>query len=451
MSISWYCACGKSLKAPDGSEGKRARCPACATINQVPHPEPEPVIAQGDDPFDLYALAETPAPAVTPPAYRPPPREEDEEGDSNTLDYERLPLSEGGGRTWRDFTYLVLLLALLPLVVSSFSRDKGTIFDRLDQSLKHHPEVEDKFAELAQSNKAEMDDLIGVFPGHRLDGALLPRDTAMHWAFAAMSAAGFLTLLMFLFKRGTAQPKSLLLTGLFTGTVGIVLLLAFQFMANIAAAVGFRIPHGKAGLIFLIVKLIGYSYRAAEDPTNGFFLSFIGFTFGVGLCEELCKAIPLMNLVRNFQEKATWRMACLWGLASGVGFGVAEGVMYSGRYYNGILGGDIYLVRFLSCVALHAVWSASTAIMLYMNRHRIASAEGAWGTIGYTLLYTAVPMVLHGLYDTLLKKDDHLIALAVALASFVYLAGLIEWRTLKGEGEPTARPRYELPGRHAVR
>ena len=235
MSISWHCACGKSLKAPDGSEGKRARCPACGTINQVPRPEPERVIAGGDDPFDLYSLAETPAPAVTPPAYRPPPPEcEDEAEDDGAL-----PLSEPGGRTWRDFTYLVLLLALLPLVVSSFSRDKGTIFDRLDQSLKHHPEVEDKFAELAQSNKAQMDDLIGVFPEHRLDGALLPRDTAMHWAFAGMSAAGFLTLLMFLFKRGTAQPKSLLLTGLFTGTVGIVLLLAFQFMANIAASVGF--------------------------------------------------------------------------------------------------------------------------------------------------------------------------------------------------------------------
>jgi hypothetical protein len=62
MSIAWNCACGKHLKAPDGSEGKRARCPACGQINQVPTPQLEPVVAEGDSPFDEYALAETPAP-----------------------------------------------------------------------------------------------------------------------------------------------------------------------------------------------------------------------------------------------------------------------------------------------------------------------------------------------------------------------------------------------------
>jgi hypothetical protein len=45
----------------------------------------------------------------------------------------------------------------------------------------------------------------------------------------------------------------------------------------------------------------------------------------------------------------------LWGMASGIGFGIAEGIMYSGRYYNGVAGADIHYVRFLSCVALHAI------------------------------------------------------------------------------------------------
>jgi RsiW-degrading membrane proteinase PrsW (M82 family) len=467
VSISWHCACGKSLKAPDGSEGKRARCPACGAINHVPAPAPlEPVVAApqavsedpfaNDDPFDPYQLAEAPAPvptrqpvateAVTPPAYhRRAPADEGED--------DELPLAQGEGRTWRDLTYLVLLLAMLPLVFSSFKKDDGTIIDRVEHTLAAHPEVRDRFDTVAQSETAGMDEMIEVFPGHMLEGALLPRDTAMHWAFAAMSAGLFLTLLMFLFKPGSAKPRSLLLTGLFTGTVGIVLLLAFQFIANIATAMGFRgMPHGKAAIIFLIIKLIGYSYRAAEDPTNGIFLSFVGFTFGVGLCEELCKSLPLVKLIRDPSESVKWRGACLWGLASGVGFGVAEGVMYSSRYYNGVLGADMYLVRFLSCVALHAVWTASTGIMLYRNRYTIGSAEGAWGTVGYMIIFMAPSMILHGLYDTLLKKDHGLIALGVAIASFVYLAGLIEWSLRKGAyAEPVAKPAYQLPGRHTAR
>jgi len=74
----------------------------------------------------------------------------------------------------------------------------------------------------------------------------------------------------------------------------------------------------------------------------------------------------------------TWRKACLVGLASGVGFGVAEGILYSGRTYNGLLGADIYFVRFLSCVALHAIWAGTAAIMLYRNSGTVSSADSWW-------------------------------------------------------------------------
>src|SRR5207244_3665732 len=91
------------------------------------------------------------------------------------------------------------------------------------------------------------------------------------------------------------------------------------------------------------------------------------FTFGVGLCEELVKAIPIL-CATSMERKLDWRGACAWGLASGVGFGVAEGIMYSSDYYNGIAGFDIYLVRFLSCVALHASWTAAVAVMIWQNQ-----------------------------------------------------------------------------------
>jgi RsiW-degrading membrane proteinase PrsW (M82 family) len=151
------------------------------------------------------------------------------------------------------------------------------------------------------------------------------------------------------------------------------------------------------------------------------------------LCEEIVKALPLIVLVNNLPTGATWRTACLWGLASGVGFGVAEGIMYSGRYYNGIGGGEIYVVRFVSCVALHAVWSASVAIPLFSFRGEIANSESLGSTFGTTISLAIPCIVLHGLYDTLLKKDFELYALLVALASVGYLVFLVEWSQLKRE------------------
>jgi RsiW-degrading membrane proteinase PrsW (M82 family) len=197
-------------------------------------------------------------------------------------------------------------------------------------------------------------------------------------------------------------------------------------------------------LIFYIVKFIGYSYTAADDPTNGFAASFFGYTFGVGLCEELCKALPLILLIRNLPSGASWRTACLWGLASGVGFGVAEGIMYSGRYYNGIQGGDAYVVRFVSCVALHAIWAAAVAIGLFKFRNEIAGAENLWAML-FTAAIIAMPsIILHGLYDTLLKKDYQSYALVVALISFVYLVCLIEWSQLKRDDGDQPRRRGRL-------
>lgn len=44
MPITLNCACGKSLRVPDSAAGKRAKCPMCAAVLDVPAPpEPEPV------------------------------------------------------------------------------------------------------------------------------------------------------------------------------------------------------------------------------------------------------------------------------------------------------------------------------------------------------------------------------------------------------------------------
>ena len=53
-----------------------------------------------------------------------------------------------------------------------------------------------------------------------------------------------------------------------------------------------------------------------------------------------------------------------------------------------------------------------------------------------SIAVVAVPMVLHGLYDTFLKKEMNALALTVAVCSFLWLAFQISaWRSLKSTGE----------------
>ena len=102
----------------------------------------------------------------------------------------------------------------------------------------------------------------------------------------------------------------------------------------------------------------------------------------------------------------------------------AEGIIYSGDYYNGLHAADIYLVRFVSCVALHAVWSGMAAIMLWRFRQWIIDEEG-WEWFMWVAVLLSPAIILHGLYDTLLKRDMNAGALAVALVSFAALLAMM--------------------------
>jgi RsiW-degrading membrane proteinase PrsW (M82 family) len=259
-----------------------------------------------------------------------------------------------------------------------------------------------------------------ALPDHKLRGAFLPRDTWAHWLFTAGATALFFTFLVALALEGSARPHHLLAVGLFTATIGIVFLFIVQAIAEWTQGV-IVIPRSIVGILFWVVQAIGFSYRAALDPTNGFLLSLVGYTFGVGLCEEICKALPLIFKYRHPNDQS-WRGAYLWGLASGAGFGLAEGVMYAGDFYNGMSGAGIYFVRNISCVALHALWTGSAAITIHQRQH-LFQQEMAWHDwLVRSLAVVAVPMVLHGLYDTLLKKEMNALALGVAILSFCYLA-----------------------------
>jgi len=331
---------------------------------------------------------------------------------------------------WRHLHWL-LILALIPLAWTLLQPEvereaiEKRIKDTMDQATPEEREhAIDVVKEAEQEGRGSDPELLfEALPNQKLAGALLPRKTWLHWGLAAGSAVLFLGFLLLLAKYGTAEPRHILYVGLFTATCGVVLLLLFQVAAEWSQSINL-VGRSIVVLLFYIVKFIGYSYRAALDPDNGFLLSFVGYTLGVGFCEEVAKSLPLLWLYNRTNEQ-TWRGAFVWGLASGAGFGIAEGIMYSGNYYNGISGPITYLVRFISCVALHAVWTGSVGITLNRNQEMYQDSDSWYARLWEIFRIVAVPMVLHGLYDTLLKKELNALALAVALTSFGYLAYLI--------------------------
>jgi hypothetical protein len=80
MPITFNCPCGKTLRVPDSSAGKRAKCPLCSAVVAIPAPEPPP------EPEPVFEIVEEPAappapvtPAGPSPTYKKPYADEDED------------------------------------------------------------------------------------------------------------------------------------------------------------------------------------------------------------------------------------------------------------------------------------------------------------------------------------------------------------------------------------
>jgi len=413
MPISFTCECGKHLRAKDEGAGRSVKCPACGAMlvipavseEEPPAPEPEP------DPPPRRSWEQPASARPTPPTF--------------SADRYKDVLAEKPARPMRDYAYFVLLLALIPLVFTLLTGDKVSNLERLLRSVEKLPEgAKARIAQIIESDKSE-DELFQALPDGRLDGAHLPYKTYVHYLYAFLAAAAFFGLSFFLSPADDNNASRVLLTGLFTGTIGIVFLFLAQLFADWTQGHIFISRNLFLLVAYWIAFAIGFSYRVALHPDSNFVVSFLGYTFGVGLCEEVVKAIPIIAYYKD-SDRPDWRVACSIGFASGVGFGVAEGVMYSANHYNGYAGWDAYLTRFVSCVALHAIWSISVALFIHAHRSMLDGPLAWHDYIPRVIFFVAVPMILHGLYDTSLKKGINSLALATALASFGWLAWCIE-------------------------
>ena len=409
MPVVVTCACGKKLKARDDQAGRRFQCPGCGAVVVVP----SPVVA---------------APILMPPAFAPvtfgsarpravlaPPEH----------DVQRAEAS-----WWRGQLHWLLVLFRLPLLWWALA-PPDDVPERICTTLAQHPDVdahvdqtvreiaadieEDEYAPrrsdaeykslLLNDQDFIVEHVIDRVPGRRLVGAFHSRSTWIHWGYALVATGVYLLVLVLVMPGLPARPLHLLWAGLFTGTAGIVFLTGIHIF----------------GCCF-----VGPWLMAAESPNAPLGARLLGFLFGVGLVEEIVKMLPILwRLYRP--DHIGWREACMWGMASGAGFGISEGIYYCGEFYNGIAGVDAYVIRFFSAVTLHIVLSGACAIMLQRHQHLLDEGRdfGDWLLTLTAILL--VPMLLHALYNTFADEGilGGSIAILAAAASVGWLGHLI--------------------------
>src|SRR5262249_35735477 len=156
----------------------------------------------------------------------------------------------------REYAYVLLALALIPLVFSLLGKDESEkeIGRRIEATLrKATPEQLQRALPILSREEKSLDDLLHVLPEGKLLGTHLPRDSGVHWIYAAAAAAGFLILTLAFFSVERVNPLHLLGIGLFTGTVGIVFLMLVQFCSRVR----FGRIHG-GGWVALIMLILAF-------------------------------------------------------------------------------------------------------------------------------------------------------------------------------------------------
>lgn len=151
--------------------------------------------------------------------------------------------------------------------------------------------------------------------------------------------------------------------------------------------------------VFLIWDILGIP---ALNPFMymtklGIPLSLIGFILGVGVSEELGKAIPVYIIARKAKEPLIPQTLVYYGLMSGIAFGVFEGVQYQTSvnvqldYTSAFF---MNIARLTSLPFLHAIWCGIAGYFIaFANlypKYRIS----------LYFLAIAIPATLHGVYDT---------------------------------------------------
>ena len=220
--------------------------------------------------------------------------------------------------------------------------------------------------------------------------AFAPAEWFGYWAIALYFSAMWGLFFYYLLRTPEVSPKLSVFCFFFTGLVAIAGLLALQ-----------QIPP--------------WTFLYAMAKSNVFLVRAAGMFFAVGIHEELCKAAILFWIVRRPGSLLIPQTVVFYGIISGLGFGIYEGVDYQ-RSLNREQVVDVAyflnIARLTSLPFLHAMW---TGIAGYFIGFAALVPNKRYALWAIAIL---IPATLHGAYDTF---GLSLIGLSVALFSVALL------------------------------
>lgn len=230
--------------------------------------------------------------------------------------------------------------------------------------------------------------LVGLGPAIAL--TIAPGIWISYWAIAIYFSGLWALFFYSYFKTPQVIKKHCILCFLFTPLVSITVLLLLQ-----------QLP--LAGGILAMTESPGLSVRA------------LGMFFGVGIPEELCKAAILFWLIRRPGQILVPQTVVFYGLISGLGFGIYEGVSYQ-MLVNREQGVDtayfLNIARLTSLPFLHAIW---TGIAGYFLSFSVLYPNKRWAL---SIVAILIPASFHAIYNTF---GWGFIGLGSAMVSVIFL------------------------------
>lgn len=215
------------------------------------------------------------------------------------------------------------------------------------------------------------------------------------WLLGAYFCFYWVSFFSTLLKPSTEAYRTGFQWAVFTMFFGVLILTAFQYFPFIST-------------LYKLTESKNFAERA------------MGFTLGVGVCEETCKALPLLIFGLKRPDLLTPRNAIYLGILSGLGFALAEIVQYTFIYWNLEVPVEHSLVfqitRFLTLPLLHASWAGVTGFFIALSLLNRKKGKA------FIVVGIALTAIAHGVYDIF---SGGLLGIATASASIILLMGYI--------------------------
>lgn len=228
---------------------------------------------------------------------------------------------------------------------------------------------------------------------------------AMHWLheqrFLLLAIIGLLPLAILLLSGGAVTIAYIAIAAYFSALWGLFFFCIFKNdqVKLKECCICFLVTALVSTTLLLIIHALGLLALAGKmADSKTFLVRFIGMFFAAGLPEEICKAAVIFFLVRRKGVICVPQTIVLYGLFSGLGFGINEGVCYQmginraqgvdGAYFLNVL-------RLTSLPFLHATWCAIASYFIafaaLVPMHRMM----LW------CIAILLPALIHALYNSL--------------------------------------------------